>query len=271
MKIARMLCAALALGASSAAAQEQHTEAVAEAAPEEDVTTWSLAAGGLLNTGNTRSWQLNAGTELRLVRGQHAFEARAGLNYGQADLPDDGDDSYQDTVRNSTARARYDYFLTPNDALFAALAHRWDTFAGLDTRLQAQAGYLRNLFKEENHRLWGEVGYDFTYDNFDPDPLIDPDTMMELRGHAELHSARLFLGYDNQLNPAVRFNTGIEALFNFEEGDDVRLAWESALRSTLVGQLQLELAFTLQFDNVPVPGAEKVDTTTRLSLIYALL
>jgi aspartate carbamoyltransferase catalytic subunit len=59
-----------------------------------------------------------------------------------------------DTARNLNSRARYDFFLTRMDALFLAAVHRWDTFAGLNARVQGQTGYLRNVFRKKGHRLW---------------------------------------------------------------------------------------------------------------------
>lgn len=276
-------------------APTQLTERVSEEVPEEDETAWALSAGAVFNTGNTESWNLNAGTNFRIVRGRHAFGLEWAFNYGRANLPDDGDDDYVDTVRNSNARIRYDFYLTDMDALFAAVAHRWDTFAGLDTRLQAQAGYLRNFFKEENHRSWGEIGFDYTYDNFDPEAIQDPDTagnmecdptvtpnvadrpaICQADGTQNVYAARVFLGYDNQLNEHVKVLAGLEALLNLEDPEDLRLNFDAALRSTIAGSLQLELKFKLLFDNVPALRAdgtslEKVDTTTTLSLIYNLL
>ena len=276
---------------------EQLTERVTEEQPEEDETAWAVSAGALINRGNTRSWNLNAGTNLRIVRGRHGFGAEWAFNFGRADLPDDGVSDHVDTVRNSNARLRYDFFLTPMDALFVALAHRWDTFAGLDTRLQAQAGYLRNLFKEENHRNWIEIGYDMTYDNFDPEAIQDPDLITDpacdpaagapmnvadrprqcrADGDQIVHAARLYLGYENALHENVRFSAGLEGLLNLEEPKDLRLNFDAALRSTIASSLQVELKFKLLFDNVPAlnengQSLEKLDTITTISLIYTLI
>lgn len=279
------------------AAPAQLTERVAEAPPSEDLTTWGLSAGAVISTGNTRSWTANAGTNFRLVRGRSSVGLEWAFNYGRANLAGDAPDrGYVDTVRNSNAKLRYDFFLTPMDALFAATAHRWDTFAGLDTRLQLQAGYLRNFLKEENHRAWGEVGYDMTFDNFDPEAVQDPsrsaDPMCDpalvpfvsdrrengcfLDGTQVVHAARIFLGYENALNENVRFLTGLETLLNFQEIEDLRLNFDAALRSTIAGSLQVEIKFKLLFDNVPAVRAdgtdfEKLDTTTTISLIYTLI
>jgi len=266
------------LVAGSAAAQpaeiDQHTEAVVAEEFQEDVTTLNASLGGQLNTGNTEAWQLNAGSAFALVRDRHGLALNMDFSYGRANVADDDADELVDTIRNLRTKARYDLFLTPMDALFAASAYRWDTFAGLDARVQGQLGYMRNLFKETDHRFWAELGYDLTYDNYDPDPLLldaaDPMSAV-LPGDEVVHSVRGFLGYDNQLSATVTFLTGLEGLFNVEETKDVRVNWDNALRSSISGSFQLEMKFSLQLDTEPVPGKEKVDTATTLTLIYTLI
>lgn len=290
-----LVIGALLSSAGLAAAQAdpaQLTERVNTERPEEDTTSWALSAGGTFASGNTQSYAVNAGTNLSLIRGRHGIGASWTFVMGGANLPDDMVDEYVLTARNSNARLRYDFYLTKNDALFVALAHRWDTFAGLDTRLQLQAGYMRNFLNVEKHRAWGEIGYDLTYDNFDPERRLDPDQsgLMECMGADPLtapdvclaegtqivHAARIYLGYDNQLSEAVRFLAGLEALLNLQEIEDLRLNFDAALQSTIAGNLQVEIKFKLLFDNVPALRAdgtsfEAVDTLTTVSLIYTLL
>ncbi len=263
------------LSSASAHAQPevvtQHTEEVKADAFQADVTTLTANLGAAFNTGNTEAWQLNTGSDFALVRNRHGLGISMAFAYGRANVKDDTADALVDTVRNLKTRARYDFFLTPMDALFLAGVYRWDTFAGLDTRASGQVGYMRNFFKEEKHRFWGEIGYDLTYDNYDPDPLLDPDTMAVLPGDDVIHSARLFAGYDNQINKEVTFLTGVEGLINVEDTKDVRIAWDSALRSAIGSGFQVELKFSLGVDAQPVPGTEKVDTTTLVTLLYTLL
>ena len=249
---------------------EQHVEDVAAENPAEDVTKWEVSLGGVLQTGNTESYSIQGASLFEIIRGRHGFVAEAQGNYGAAQV-DETTDEYEDTARNVRLRLRYDFFLTNLDALFLAALFRHDPFAGLDYRLSGQAGYARYVFREENHRLWGEIGYDLTYDNYDPDPLIDPDTMMTLDGSAVVHSARLFAGYENIKDENLQFRTGLEALINIEEPADTRLTWDTSFRTKLAGRLQLEIKFLLQFDNRPVPGNETLDTTTQLNLLYNLI
>ncbi len=285
------LCVAIAvLCAAPAAAQP---EAAAEFAQEhedkpDEALTFSASLGMVYASGNTNAWTLNGGTQFRLVRDRHAFSFDWTMAYGRADLtPLDDTTGFEDTVRNSNARARYDFYLTRMDALFVALAHRWDTFAGLDTRLQTQVGYLRNIIQEDKHRLWTEVGYDFTYDNYVP--TQDPDTAMLaecdpamgapmdvedrpanciIEGQ-NVHAARAYVGYDNHLASAVHFTAGLEALFNLQDGDDIRLNLDAAVVSSLSDLFKLEVKFKLLFDNVPVPGRVRTDTLLTVNLVFA--
>lgn len=252
----------------------QFTESASTEAPDEDKTEWGLAAGGIFNSGNTRSWSLTAGTQFNLIRGRHGFAFKFLLAYGRAAVRDPITDEFGDTLdiaRNTNTTARYDFYLTPNDALFVAVGHRWDTFAGLDTRLQAQAGYLRNFVSEDNHRFWGEIGYDFTYDDFEES--VDPVTMMDVDGGTDsVHSARLYLGYKNQLNEHVLFTTGLEGLFDLQDiSNNTRLNFDAGLQVTVVDSLQLGIAFKLLYDQEPVENRETVDTITTLNLLYSLL
>lgn len=257
---------------------EQLTEKFKDGAPQEDDITLRLSAGASLNTGNTRSFQANGGGDFDLMRGMNAVSAMFNFTYGIAVL-DRANDDYERTAANLNSKARYDRFVTLDDSFFAAAVFRRDRFAGLDARVQGQVGYMRNFFRRPRNRLWGEGGYDLTYDNFDPDPLVNPETgapLLKPDGTPAdqsqiVHAGRLFLGYQNQINTAVTFKGGVESLFNILEGEDIRVNGMASVASKLAGDFQLELRFLAQFDNVPVPGARKLDTISQVNVIYSLL
>jgi putative salt-induced outer membrane protein YdiY len=239
--------------------------------PKDDVTTLTASGGGALNGGNTNSYAVNVGANFQLIRQPHGFSAYAAFAYGVADLPDDDSDNLEPIVRNLNARARYDFFMSRMDALFLATVFRWDPFAGIDRRNQGQIGYLRYFLREDKHRFWGEVGYDLTADNYGP-VEGKPDAVLPVDENVLVHSARLFAGYDNQLNAALTYVGGLEALFNVEESKDVRLNFSNALRSAIAGNFSLELKLTLAFDNVPATtDAKKLDTTLLVNLLYQLI
>lgn len=262
------------LARAQPAAAEQFQEKATKPSekPKEKALQWTASLGAVLSLGNTKSWTVSGGTSFRLVRGIHAFHATGAINYGQADLPGDTR-GYVNTARNINLKARYDIFFTPMDAAFVGIVYRWDTFAGLDARVQGQVGYLRNFYKSKDgkQRFWGEAGYDITYDNYYPNPLIDPTTMAVLDNTAIVHSARFFLGYDNHLNDAVTLLTGVETLLDMQDAADVRVNWNATLTSKVAKILSVQLAMAVLFDNVPVPTKEKTDFTSQLNLVFQLI
>lgn len=260
--------------AQPAAPTAQHTEAVAEipAEPPTDETVFNASLGTTIALGNTRSISGAASLRLGLRRDAHAVAAEAQATLTMAALRDSMTREFGDfdrTAENFTGKLRYDFFLTDDDAIFGSVAARRDTFAGLDSRVQIQLGYLRNLFREENHRLWAEAGYDLSLDNYFPNPLIDPmDMMTELPNSEAFHSARLFLGYDNHIDEDFTYLTGVECLIDVETPANTRLAWANELRSNLGGSFALGINFNLGFDNEPVQGTDSLDTTTIVTLTY---
>jgi len=242
---------------------------------QKEMTSFSASFGGALSSGNTQSLQATVGTIFGMVRDRHALDLTMDFVYGRA--RPSASEGLVDTARNLRSRGRYAIFLSTMDALFVAGLYRWDTFAGLDARLQGQVGYMRNLYTEDKLRLWGEVGYDLTYENYDPDPLPDPANPDRfVRGYQYLHSARLFLGYDNQINAMMVVLLGVEGLLNVEEPSDSRVNADLALRSVVVDRLQLEFKASIQVDTKPPvrpAGQElyKYDGILKLNLIYTLI
>lgn len=274
-----VLASALLLSArahAQAPADAPHSGKVSFDEFQKDVTSFSTSFGGALSSGNTQAVQATVGAIFGLVRDRHALDLTMDFVYGRA--RPSVDEAMIDTARNLRSRGRYAFFLSTMDALFVAGMYRWDTFAGLDARLQGQVGYMRNLYTEDKLRLWGEIGYDLTYENFDPDPLSDPANPDRfIKGYQYLHSARLFFGYDNQINPMMVVLMGVEGLLNVEEPGDSRVNVELALRSVVVDRLQLEFKGILQVDTEPPPRSAgrpelyKYDGILKLNLIYTLI
>ena len=242
--------AAYAQAAPAAAAQ--HADDFGTRADEDDVRL-ELTAGSALAYGNARNLAINVGGNFQLHLGQHALLAQIGWVYGKSSQRDMDTHVYADwtdTANNLTWQLRYDFFLDRDDSLFIAHHGRRDPFAQLLPRLGVQAGYRRNLVNEENHRFWVEIGYDLTYDRFsekldigNPDPSID----------RTLHSARLFIGYDNHINEVLTYQTGLEALMTIDRPEHWRFQWINQLRSKIADWLQISLNLTGRFDSQP-PG-----------------
>jgi putative salt-induced outer membrane protein YdiY len=249
----------------------EHSErAVLAALPHPEQITASISSGATLNGGNTKSFAATVGGRLQLIRMPHQFMVEGLGTYTAARAADDN--RVHPTATNVIGRARYDIYLSENNALFAALAPRADRFAGLDLRLQMQVGYLRNLYKPaDNHRLWFEVGYDGTYDNFSrwlPHGAPPPMPMPNAKGSDFVHSGRGFLGYTNLLTPLATLNLGVELLYDFEDSDNVRVNTTAEITSSISTRFKLSLLSRMLFDNVPVPTKEKTDYITTAQLVF---
>jgi hypothetical protein len=255
---------------SLALAQPAAPTELTKEAPKEDRTSWDIVAGGTAVTGNTKSFGLTAGTQFNLIRDKHRFDAGSMLIFTRSRVASGENET---TARNMNSQARYEYFFKKRDAVFLGARHRWDTFAGLDTRLQIQPGYLRVFCEKEEleRRFWGEVGYDFTYDNLFPNPLIDPETGLELPGTAVVHAARVFLGWDFNLDDKLRILTGIETLLNVVEPGDLRVNWNTRITTSIRKRVEIGAQYLLMYDRIPVPGAQKLDTYFLGTLIVHIL
>lgn len=282
---------------AQAAAAGQFAETAATAASADD-TVWQLQAGTTLNYGNARSFQLATGSHFLVLRDMHQFTFDLSFNFGVAQTRSaEGEfsEAWDTNSQNLQGKLRYDFFVDPDDGLFAVVLGRNDPFAGLDFRFQGQLGYLRNFVREGEgnaHRVWGEIGLDVTYDDRFPNPLCPPGSTfdadmetcldMSLRPIAALSndetqlSGRLYLGYDNHLNANWSLLAGVELLYDFialaeRDGTNVRLTVPVELRLMIETNLQASLRFQLLYDGEPVPGRDPVDTSTVLTVVYTLL
>jgi putative salt-induced outer membrane protein YdiY len=233
--------------------------------------TASISAGSTLNGGNTKSYAATLGGRFQLVHKPHQFTIEGLGTYIASRNAADGN-KIDPTAMNAVGRARYDIFLTKNDALFAALAPRTDRFAGIDFRLQTQAGYLRNLYKPaDNHRLWIEAGYDGTYDNLTPwlpPGTPKPEVKPDIKKHEFIHSVRGFVGYTNMLTPLATINVGMELLYDLQDKKNTRVNSSAELTSSLTTRFKLSLLSRILYDHKPVPGKTKADYITTAQIVF---
>ncbi len=250
--------------------QAEAAEDAPEAEPELEVD-WTLNAGGAINTGNTRSWNVNAGSDVLLVKLDHRLTLGALFNFGRAAvaLPD----PYTTVARQFFFASRYDYFFTDMDAVWAGLSYRWDPLAGFRAQLMANAGYLRAFVKNEKHYFAGRIGYSYTFENYE----VPPST---LTSNSNIQGLLAALDYENRLNEHVEFLASIVTIYNLNKVEvqnatpfqDIRIYLTAALLSKLTDKLAFEARFLMLYDRIP-PGADlvKVDTTTLFSLVYTFM
>ncbi len=236
---------------------------------ETRATDVKISAGGLMSTGNAESLAATGNATMRIRREANQYSAALAMNYARASV--DGADA-ETTVENYQARVRYDRFLSKHWALFMAESGRRDRFQGLDLRFNFAPGAAYYFISEASHRFWGEFGYDLQYDIRESSAVANaaeagtPVATTETR-----HNARLFAGYENNLNEHVKFTTGLEYLQAFASTENWRLNWDLGLNAVIAGDFSLATTFFLRYDNNPLPEIRKLDTVTAVSVVYTLL
>lgn len=278
---------AMAQGAAPTGAPPPEAKAVVEApkGPSEapnlegkmDGTTASVSAGGMLTTGNSRNLALSASGNMETRFRQNGVGASLLGNYGQ------GAPSGQ-PIRIATAnvqgRLRYDRYVIDEFAAFLLNTGRHDRFQGLDFRYNFDPGVKYLFLKEATNTLWAEAGYDLQHDirrdsarvvlNASGQPLVDASgRVVELDKTQTDHSSRLFLGFKHGFNKEVTIATGLEYLQSFVDVERSRLNVDALLAAKIGGGLAFGVGFSARYDRSPLPGKEKLDTASTLSLVYA--
>lgn len=261
-------------GKTDVAAEGFQTAAV----PEEDstdTTTAMVSAGGMFASGNSRAVSLTGSGNFRFRRDIHQFGAAAALNFGRS-APGRGE-PMETTVENYQGRVRYDLFFAEKLAGFFQVSGRHDRFQGLDLRLNVDPGLAYYFIDEKAQQLSGELGYDLQYDVRGDQARVNPETGAVADKTEVRHHARAFVGYDNKINAAVAFNTGLEYLqslspFEDDTTGDVnwRLNWDAGLTSKVGEKFSVATTFTLKYDNNPLPGLSTTDAVTAINLVYNL-
>jgi putative salt-induced outer membrane protein len=239
-----------------------------------DATELTASAGGILNTGNSRSLAATAAAAFRVRRDRHQFGTIFAGNYAQAAI--DSRAPIRATVGNVQGRIRYDFFFAKRWSVFVMGTGRHDRFQGLELRLNIDPGFAFYAIARKKHMLWFELGYDYQYDYRTEDARIVRTEEGEPTGEIldqvrHNHAARLFGGYQNTLNDAVTFHTGIEYLQSFQFSRRWRINWDLGFTAALAQRFALATTFVMRVDNDPLPSIKKVDTVTALSLVVTLL
>jgi putative salt-induced outer membrane protein len=263
-------------GSTDLGGSGQFTAATATPKDQMDATELNLSAGGIFNTGNSRSLAVTGLGKFLLRRSIHQFTAGVAGNYGQAAFASRDDEAtpavdegaVTRTVSNVQGQVRYDVFFHERFSAFLMTTARYDEFQGLDLRLNVDPGVAMYAIAQEKHKLWFEVGYDYQVDVRRVEALraAEAMTMDDLDRVVQNHAARLFGGYTNNLSPYVTFDTGLEYLQSFLIGRWFRVNWITALSVQVTNRFSLATTFTLRYDNLPLPGIRKLDTITSLLL-----
>jgi putative salt-induced outer membrane protein YdiY len=245
-------------------------DAAAKDDASKDGTSAEAAAGGLITSGNSKQMALTSSAKLKARRKNHQFSTQAAINFARA--APDADAESETTVENLQGRIRYDYFFVPKWAAFLGVSGRRDRFQGLDLRLNIDPGLAHYFVDEEKHALWLEGGYDLQYDIRRDENIAEAAAGGETVDKTEVrHSARGFVGYDNQVNERVHFATGLEYIQSVQDSKTWRLNWDGSITSNIAGRFSTSVVVQVKYDHDPLPGIKTTDVMTSFNLVYTLL
>jgi putative salt-induced outer membrane protein len=159
------------------------------------------------------------------------------------------------TAERYGAGLRGTYAFAERWKAFAGVAWLKDQFAGLDSRLVLDGGVQYALLAGPDHTLDLVGGLSWTNDE-----TVTGESASSFGGVAGVDYAWI-IAENARLTDRFRFYP------SFEESDDWRVVNEFAVEAAIVSNLALKLAYLFRYDNQPVPGFVKTDTTVSTSLV----
>lgn len=228
-------------------AQEVSPPPDAEAAAEEPTWTVDLGLSYLATTGNSESNSLGASA---------AYVGKWGLwglTAGLATLRAEADG--ETTAENVTGFARGSRDLTSRLALTAGVAALQDELAGIDLRTVTDVAARWSFLDTERWGLAALAGPSWTYEG-----PVAGDSDSSFGAIAQLDGRWT-------LSETAGLTARFTYLPNFDVSDDYRMEGELGAQAALSSWLSLAVGYLWLYDNVPVPGFEKTDTRTTVSLV----
>jgi hypothetical protein len=232
-------------------------------------TTAAVSAGGLFGTGNAKILAGSVSGTYETRFGDWGAAASLVGNYGQgapAGKP------IAVNTENVQLRLRGDRFVADDVAVFLLITSRYDRFQGLDLRQNIDPGARLLLVREAAHATWAELGYDLQLDvrrDEARDVIASDGTTSRLDKTAVQHGVRAFVGRREALRDDVTLSVGVEFLQDATDAERFRVVGEGVCAARISGGLSLGIGATARYERTPLPGKERFDTTSTLSLVYA--
>lgn len=214
-------------------------------AQDEDGFSGRAGLGLLATSGNSESDSLNANFDLwwnstdwgHSLKGGAIKSSASGTNTGEA--------------YGLGWQSKYNF--SDTDYIFGLIAWDKDEFSAYEQQLREVIGYGRRILDTETQYLGGEIGVGARQSD-----LVDGSSQDETIG---------YLGAEYRLT--ISESSHFSQLLSVETGsDNTYIEATSSLSSNIRESLALILAFTVKNNSDVLPGTEKTDTLTTISLEY---
>jgi putative salt-induced outer membrane protein len=157
------------------------------------------------------------------------------------------------TEERYEVRATANYYWSPDNYLYGRIDWRKDNFGGVREEWVPSAGYGRVILRTDRHELRGEIGAGYR--------VADLSDGTREEGAAASGGLR----YAWQISETAEFSQN--ALVQWSN-DNTYLESETALRTTIVGNLSARLSYLVKHNTDVPAGRENTDFFTTVRLEY---
>jgi len=225
--------------------------ALAYEPPETSPPIWSGSAGlsYLATTGNSDTSTLGFDFDIKRIPDPW------GLQFTATYLK--SDDNGETTAERYGAELRGDRKLSERWSIFLSGSAGKDRFAGFDLRAILSSGVNYKMLLGPRFLLDFDMGLTWTKENRIADEDLD------------------FLGAVAGLNFAwvprkgTSLSQKLQYFPNFDDTANWRFFSETAFQSAIAGPFSVKLSYEVRYQNEPVPGFKKTDTTAKAALVVS--
>ncbi len=139
--------------------------------------------------------------------------------------------------------------------VYASAGYLRNTFAGIDSLVNGEAGVGYKLLKGPSQFLRPEIGFGYT---------TESETNGLDRNYA---SARAGLAYKWQFSKSAFFTNDFSFLYDLSDSDNWIIAEKAAITASLTSIFALKASWTLLYTNKPVLGFSPTNTATAIGLV----
>jgi putative salt-induced outer membrane protein len=245
----------LAIVAQANQAAATSAPAAATPAPVVEKSPWTNESqlAVVQTSGNSETESYSAKQTTSYTRGQDLVKATGSYLKTAAENATTG--ANEETALKYDAGVRYERAFTDHWSSFVGYLLESDRYAGYMQKHNTDLGGKYIIAKTEKYDLLSEAGYRYVHQN-----NVD-------QSNTHYNSARLYLEGVYRLNATNSAKLWVEHLPNFDVSEDHQTNAEASLSSAINTVFSLKVAYLMKTDNLPVPGAEKTDTTLTTALV----
>ncbi len=208
-------------------------------------TSGSASFGLTITSGNTDTQNINLDAYIK--NEQELYRHNYFANFLQSETSD------VTTADRFLVGYKLDRKISPVSYIWGEIRYEQDNFSSFDSQITGSTGYGRHVLNDDYNKLDLEGGIGFRSAE-----LQNGDTQEEL-----VFRGALF--YTRQISETSSFHQDIVVLAG---SDNTSVDSKTALRANIFGNIAGEIAYIIKHNTDVLPGTDKTDTTTAVSVVY---